>query len=68
MFCNYDQRITTKIKYPKPIPATNDTIIAAKNILYNLEIIPVVSNDQKGDLKEAYTGHGKIINSEFLTI
>jgi len=33
---------------------------------YNLEIIPVVSNDQKGDLKEAYTGHGKIINSEFL--
>ncbi len=33
---------------------------------YNLEIIPVVSSDQKGDLKEAYTGHGKIINSEFL--
>ena len=36
---------------------------------YNLEIIPVVkSNDVKENkrLKEAYTGDGKIINSEFL--
>ena len=33
---------------------------------YNLEIIPVVSNDQSGVLKEAYTGPGKIINSDFL--
>ncbi|MDC0433494.1 leucine--tRNA ligase [Pelagibacteraceae bacterium] len=33
---------------------------------YNLEIIRVVSNDQSGVLKEAYTGPGKIINSEFL--
>ena len=34
---------------------------------YNLEILPVVSNGNK-DLKpnEAYTGDGKIINSEFL--
>ncbi len=34
---------------------------------YDLEIIKVVSNgSSKDDLKEAYTGAGKIINSEFL--
>jgi leucyl-tRNA synthetase len=33
---------------------------------YNLEIIPVVSNGKKSDLVEAYTGGGKIINSDFL--
>ena len=33
---------------------------------YNLEIIQVVSNDQSGVLNEAYTGPGKIINSDFL--
>ena len=33
---------------------------------YDLEIIQVVSNDQNEVLKEAYTGHGKMINSEFL--
>ena len=34
---------------------------------YNLEIIQVVSNDNKNEkLKEAYTGEGKLINSEFL--
>ena len=35
---------------------------------YNLEIINVVENNIKkgNDLKEAYTGNGKLINSEFL--
>ena len=33
---------------------------------YNLEIIPVISNDYKENLTEAYTGDGKIINSQFL--
>ena len=36
---------------------------------YRLPIIKVVSeNDEtlKNELKEAYTGHGKMINSEFL--
>ena len=33
---------------------------------YNLEIKKVVSNGDEKDLKEAYTGSGKIINSEFL--
>jgi len=33
---------------------------------YDLEIMQVVSNDQNGVLREAYTGPGKIINSEFL--
>ena len=33
---------------------------------YNLEIIKVVSNDNSDELNEAYTGDGKIINSEFL--
>ncbi len=33
---------------------------------YSLEIIKVVSNDNLVELKEAYTGNGKIINSEFL--
>ena len=33
---------------------------------YNLEIIPVVSNEENNNLDEAYTGDGKIINSEFL--
>ena len=33
---------------------------------YNLEIIKVVSNGNDEPLKEAYTGNGKIINSDFL--
>ena len=33
---------------------------------YNLEIIKVISDGKKNDLDEAYTGNGKIINSEFL--
>ncbi len=33
---------------------------------YNLEIIKVVSDGKENDLKEAYTGDGKIINSSFL--
>mgnify|MGYP001246800508 CR=1 FL=1 len=33
---------------------------------YNLEIIKVVSDNTNQELKEAYTGVGKIINSEFL--
>ena len=34
---------------------------------YNLEIIKVVSDGKDDqDLKEAYTGDGKIINSDFL--
>ena len=34
---------------------------------YNLEIIKVVDDKEKSDeLKEAYTGNGKIINSDFL--
>tara|TARA_E500000178_G_C17031979_1_gene761061 strand:- start:1678 stop:4188 length:2511 start_codon:yes stop_codon:yes gene_type:complete len=33
---------------------------------YNLEIIKVVSNESNEELTEAYTGVGKIINSEFL--
>ena len=33
---------------------------------YNLEIIKVVSDQKNEPLKEAYTGNGKIINSDFL--
>ena len=33
---------------------------------YNLEIIKVVSDGSDEDLQEAYTGNGKIINSNFL--
>ena len=33
---------------------------------YNLEIIKVVSDGKNAELKESYTGDGKIINSEFL--
>ena len=33
---------------------------------YNLEITKVVSNDSSDTLQEAYTGNGKIINSDFL--
>ncbi len=33
---------------------------------YNLEVIKVVSDKQEEELKEAYTGDGVIINSEFL--
>ena len=33
---------------------------------YNLEIIKVVSDGTENELKEAYTGNGKIINSDFL--
>ena len=33
---------------------------------YNLEITKVVSNDSNDVLQEAYTGNGKIINSDFL--
>ena len=33
---------------------------------YNLEIIKVVSDNKNLDLKEAYTGGGKLINSDFL--
>ena len=33
---------------------------------YNLEVIKVVSDGKKEPLKEAYTGNGKIINSDFL--
>ena len=33
---------------------------------YNLEIIKVVSDGNDKNLKEAYTGNGKIINSDFL--
>ncbi len=33
---------------------------------YNLEIIKVVSDNTNQELREAYTGVGKIINSEFL--
>ena len=33
---------------------------------YKLEIIKVVSDGNDKDLKEAYTGPGKIINSSFL--
>ena len=33
---------------------------------YNLEIIRVVSSNDQGALKKAYTGIGKMINSEFL--
>ena len=35
-------------------------------IKYNLEIIKVVSDGKNAELKEAYTGDGKIINSKFL--
>ena len=33
---------------------------------YNLEIIPVVENKDKNEIKGAFTGEGKIINSDFL--
>ena len=33
---------------------------------YKLEIIKVVSNGNDEELKEAYTGSGKLINSDFL--
>ena len=33
---------------------------------YNLEIIQVVSDGKKEILKEAYTGSGKMVNSDFL--
>ena len=33
---------------------------------YSLEIIKVVSDGKKDPLKEAYTGNGKLINSDFL--
>ena len=33
---------------------------------YNLEIIKVVSDGSDDDLQEAYTGNGKLINSDFL--
>ena len=33
---------------------------------YNLEITKVVSNGNDNPLEEAYTGSGKIINSDFL--
>ena len=33
---------------------------------YNLEIIKVVSNENNENLTEAFTGNGKIINSDFL--
>ena len=33
---------------------------------YNLEIIKVVSDGHDKSLKEAYTGNGKIVNSDFL--
>ena len=33
---------------------------------YKLEIIKVISDGKNGVLSEAYTGHGKIINSDFL--
>ena len=33
---------------------------------YKLEIIKVISDGKNGDLSEAYTGYGKIINSDFL--
>ena len=33
---------------------------------YDLEILKVVSNENELELKEAYTGNGKIINSSFL--
>ena len=33
---------------------------------YNLEIIKVVSDGSDNELREAYTGNGKIINSDFL--
>ena len=33
---------------------------------YNLEIKKVVSDGKNNELLEAYTGHGKIINSDFL--
>ncbi len=33
---------------------------------FNLEITKVVSDGKKEDLKEAYTGNGEIINSDFL--
>ena len=33
---------------------------------YDLEIIKVVSDGNDKDLKEAYIGNGKIINSDFL--
>ena len=33
---------------------------------YQLEITKVVSDGKDSELKEAYTGYGKMINSEFL--
>ena len=33
---------------------------------YNLEIIKVVDDNNVGELKEAITGSGKLINSNFL--
>ena len=33
---------------------------------YNLQITKVVDDGNNEDLKEAYTGSGKIINSDFL--
>ena len=33
---------------------------------YKLEIIPVVSNESSERLESAYTGDGKLINSDFL--
>ena len=41
-----------------------EILILQKNII--LEIIKVVSNGKNENLTEAYTGNGKIINSEFL--
>ena len=47
---------------------TKGTLILLKK--YELPIIKVVSENEdtekKNELKEAYTGHGKMINSEFL--
>ncbi|MDG1288014.1 MAG: leucine--tRNA ligase [Rickettsiales bacterium] len=33
---------------------------------YDLPILPVIQGDEKGELTEAYTGPGALINSEFL--
>ena len=46
-----------------PAHDTRDFDFAKK---FNLDIIEVIDNGKDGDLEEAYTGDGKLINSDFL--
>mgnify|MGYP007106943711 CR=1 FL=1 len=42
VFSNSDQRITTNIRYPNPIPLIIVRIKAARSVLFILEIIPFI--------------------------